>query len=274
MIGLSVQHPVFRNMFLVLAILGFTIPASAQGGALARISFSGNPSGALKVLPAEEASNLFKKGEGVTDIDGNFYPSVIIGDQEWMAENLRVTRDADGNNIPRFSYQGNTENAELYGGLYSWTTAMNKGNSSNSGRVQGICPDGWHLPSDEEWSKLTDYLINNDDSTTENNVGNKLKSCRQVNSPEGGDCNTKEHPRWDAHTTHFGTNKFGFSALPGGYRHPLGLYTHRGCYGYWWSSSEFTQAGGVARYIGHYDGKVYGYHSGKQDSFSVRCVRD
>ncbi len=257
MIGLSVKHPVFRNLIFFLAIFGFILPASAQ-----------------EDLTAEEVAGLFKKGEGVTDIDGNFYPTVIIGDQEWMAENLRVTRDAEGNKISRFLYKGKEKNAALYGGLYSWGTAMNKESSSTSGHVQGICPDGWHLPSDQEWSQLTGYLIDNHASINETNVGDLLKSCRQVSSPLGGSCKTSEHPRWDANENHHGIIKEGFGALPGGYRHPLGLFAHQGILGYWWTSTNKTELGAMGRYISFKDGRVYPYHSNKNETFSIRCVKD
>ncbi|MFO7874209.1 MAG: fibrobacter succinogenes major paralogous domain-containing protein, partial [Bacteroidales bacterium] len=199
---------------------------------------------------------------GMRDIDGNFYKSVIIDDQEWMAENLRTTRDADGYDITRYCYNNNTTNCELYGGLYTWEIVMNGENSSSSNPsdVQGICPDGWHVPSHHEWTQLEQYICNAlgnsncetqfpyDHSTTGSrgtNEGNALKSCRQVGSPLGGDCNTSEHPRWDSSFENVhGFDEVGFSALPGGERWSSGAFYNLGEYGYWWSSTNGSDTEG------------------------------
>ncbi len=218
-------------------------------------------------------------GEGVTDIDGNFYPSVIIGNQEWMAENLRVTRDANGNSITRYCYNNDAANCGLYGGLYTWHTIMNGATSSNTNpsNVQGICPTGWHLPSDAEWTELVDYVVAQgypNDLNNPNGAGNALKSCRQVSSPLGGDCATSEHPRWNSHSTHYGTDEFGFSALPGGTRGTNGAYGNLGDYGRWWSSSETSSPNAWYRYLSNDYGNVRRYGNSKGLGFSVRCVRD
>lgn len=216
---------------------------------------------------------------GVTDIDGNFYPSVIIGNQEWMAENLRVTRDANGNDITRYCYNNDAANCDHYGGLYTWHTFMNGDTSSNTNpsNVQGICPTGWHVPSDAEWTELVDYVVAQGypNSNVVNGAGNALKSCRQVSSPLGGDCATSEHPRWNSHSTHYGTDEFGFSALPGGYRLLTGgSYYFRGLSGFWWSSTEFSAADAWGRSLGVSYGNVGRNNNDKVNGFSVRCVRD
>jgi len=128
------------------------------------------------------------------------------------------------------------------------------------------------LPSDAEWTELTDYLINTYNDITANNVGNKLQSCRQVNSPLGGDCSTSAHPRWDSNPTYYGTNDFGFSALPGG-GYNGGSFFFLGRYGYWWSSTEYSSNAWL-RSMNYNDGEVYRGNYGKFYSFSVRCVRD
>ncbi|HOF46486.1 MAG TPA: FISUMP domain-containing protein, partial [Bacteroidales bacterium] len=107
----------------------------------------------------------------VTDIDGNTYLVVRLGSQCWMRENLRVTRFADGTNITlsattstttayRMNPNNNASNVTTYGYLYNWAAAMNGASSSNSNPsgVQGVCPDGWHLPSEAEWTQLKNYL--------------------------------------------------------------------------------------------------------------------
>ncbi len=221
-----------------------------------------------------ENTNSCPGAPNVFDYDGNYYNTVQIGDQCWMKENLNTTRDAGGNDISRLCFNNNFENCDLYGGLYTWATMMNgsAGSNTNPSDVQGICSNGWHLPSDAEWTELTDYLINTYNDITANNVGNKLQSCRQVNSPLGGDCSTSAHPRWDSNPTYYGTNDFGFSALPGG-GYNGGSFFFLGRYGYWWSSTEYSSNAWL-RSMNYNDGEVYRGNYGKFYSFSVRCVRD
>ena len=221
-----------------------------------------------------ESTNPCPGTPHVIDYDGNFYNTVQIGGQCWMKENLNTTRDAGGNDIGRMCYNNTFENCELYGGLYTWTTMMNgsAGSNGNPSGVQGICPTGWHIPSDAEWTELTDYLINTYVDITAGNVGNKLKSCRQVNSPLGGDCSTTAHPRWNSHSTHYGTNDFGFSALPGGYYYG-GSYYNLGSSGYWWSSTEIS-SNAWHRYMFYNIGEVYRSSNSQSYGFLVRCVRD
>ncbi|HHN47995.1 MAG TPA: hypothetical protein ENN08_03555 [Bacteroidales bacterium] len=213
----------------------------------------------------------------LTDFDGNTYVTVQIGNQCWMASNLNTTRDANGNNITRYCYSNIVDNCEIYGGLYSWATVMNGAGSSgaNPSGVQGICPTGWHVPSDAEWTQLTNYLIETYIDITSSNVGNKLKSCRQVSSPLGGDCNTSEHPRWNSNATHYGTNDFGFSALPGGYRYSDGSFSGLGSTGYWWSSTESSSTHAWYRRMISSNGEMSRYNlSSKTYSFSLRCLKD
>jgi uncharacterized protein (TIGR02145 family) len=193
-----------------------------------------------------------------------------------MASNLNTTRTASGNTITRYCYNNNSEYCEQYGGLYTWAVAMNGAASSNNNPsgVQGICPNGWHLPGDAEWTQLTDYLINNYNDITAVNVGNKLKSCRQVSSPLGNECNTSDHPRWEYYTvTIYGTNDFGFSALPGGYYYG-GSYGTVGSYGNWWSSTEYSSSTAWYRSMYYNYGGVYRSHDNMSYGFSVRCLRD
>jgi len=210
----------------------------------------------------------------VEDIDGNVYQTVLLGDQCWMASNLNVIRNPSGANLTRYCYVNSSSYCELYGGLYTWSTMMNGSASSNGNPsgVQGICPTGWHIPSDAEWTELTNYLINNYLDINSDNVGNKLKSCRQVNSSLGGDCSTTEHPRWDSNATHYGTNDFGFSALPGGY-YSGGSFSNLGSYGFWWSSTE-NSSNAWSRNVSYNNGGVYRYNGSKSKGYSVRCVRD
>ncbi len=242
-------------------------------------------------------------GDGVTDVDGNEYATVIIGNQEWMAENLRVTRYNNGDAIPTGlsdeDWEGNTAGAyaiypheggpwddgpieginsdaemvEAYGKLYNWYAVDD---------ARELCPEGWSVPSDDDWTHLVNYLMdeydyhNDWESDDINGVGNALKSCRQVNSPEGGDCNTSEHPRWDSSSTHYGFDEFGFSALPGGGRYSYGGCHHLGEFGRWWSSTEhdYDSSRAYFRCIGRGHGDVYRNYGKKAHGFGLRCVRD
>ena len=130
---------------------------------------------------------------------------------------------------PHASIEGLNSDAEVleaYGALYNWY-AVETGN---------LCPTGWRVPSNGDWSQLANYLINNYEHITSNNeVARVLKSCRQVDSPLGGECDTSGHPRWTSYSSdYYGTDEFMFSALPGGVRPFQGV----GSIGYWWSSSE------------------------------------
>ncbi len=216
----------------------------------------------------------------VTDIDGNVYNTVQIGNQCWMKENLKTTRDATGNNSTRYCYEGNPDYCNLYGGLYTWAVLMNGAASSNNSPsgVQGICPTGWHVPSDAEWTQLVDYVVAQgyaNNASNPNGSGNALKSCRQVNSLLGGNCNTTAHPRWEATSSTGGFDKFGFSAFPGGkYKNIGSTFYSIGSYGYWWSSTETSSATAYNRYMRYDSGRVYPDYNGKSYGFSVRCLRD
>ncbi|MFW5657597.1 MAG: FISUMP domain-containing protein, partial [Bacteroidota bacterium] len=133
----------------------------------------------------------------VSDIDGNIYKTITLGKQVWMAENLRVTRYADGTQIPlvtddiKWEELGDTARAycwynhdsvgyaQTFGALYTWAAATNsESDETKPDGVQGACPAGWHIPTDAEWSEFENYLIANgfnfDGSTTENKVGKSL----------------------------------------------------------------------------------------------------
>ena len=94
----------------------------------------------------------------IADIDGNLYQTVKIGNQWWMAENLRVTHDSQGNPISSYVYNNDERMALTYGRLYTWQAMMN---GSSSPGTQGIAPDGWHIPSIDEWQILIDFLGGN-----------------------------------------------------------------------------------------------------------------
>ena len=104
--------------------------------------------------------------------------------------------------------------------------------------------------------------------------GNALKSCRQVDHPDGGECATSEHPRWNSHDTHSGFDEFGFSALSGGSRYSAGNFGNVGYYGYWWSSTESAATRAWSRYLSNDNGSVSRNFYDKSNGFSVRCLRE
>ncbi len=211
----------------------------------------------------------------VADIDGNIYNTAQIGDQCWMKENLKTTTYRNGTAIPNVTdanawsnlatgayvwYDNDISWKDSYGALYNWYTTVDP---------NGLCPTGWHVPTHDEWTDLTDYI-----GGTGSPHGNELKSCRQVNSPLGGGCNTSEHPRWYEHGTYYGTDDYDFSGLPGGFRYYYGSFDYFGYYGYWWSSTESSSSYAWYRSLTYSNGDVFVYGYYKQDGFSVRCLRD
>lgn len=220
----------------------------------------------------------------VTDFDGNVYNTILIGEQCWMKENLKVTNYRNGTPIfytgtNNSLWQNNTTGAYAfyvndinwkvrYGVLYNWYAVNN---------INGLCPLGWHIPSDFEWSTLIDFIVAKgypNELYDVNGAGNALKSCRKVNSPLSDSCNTSEHPRWSSNDTYHGFDVCGFSALPGGYRNSNGYYYSLGDIGDWWSSTEqsSTKAWGRGMYKIH--GHIGRFNDNKSSGLSARCIKD
>ena len=211
----------------------------------------------------------------VTDINGNTYNTVQIGTQCWMAENLKTITFQNGTPIPNVPilstwinlttsayvwYDNDSSWKDLYGALYNWYATVD---------TDGLCPTGWHVPTNDEWTALTAFI-----GGIGYPHGNELKSCRQDDSPLSGNCNTAEHPRWNQHNTHYGTDDYGFSGLPGGIRSYDGIFYHIGMLGYFWSSTEESPLYSWFRGLGSFYGDVDIYSDDKINGFSVRCIRD
>lgn len=191
--------------------------------------------------------------------DGQTYNTVLIGDQCWMKENLNFQTDDS------WCYSNNVENCTNYGRLYTWHSALTS------------CPSGWRLPTDNEWTIMVSFVVSQgypNEWYNPNGAGNALKSCRQVNSPLGGDCNTTQHPRWNSNSTHHGFDEFGFSIFPGGYRHTNGNFNGLGNMGICWVSTEVSTDSAWNRYLYSYEASVGRHYQTKVYGFSVRCVRD
>ncbi len=190
-------------------------------------------------------------GEPVEDIEGNVYETVIIGNQEWFDSNLKTRRYKNGDFIdtglnndewinategayaifPHQAIPGLASDAEVmeaYGVLYNWYAASDP---------RGLCPEGWQVPEVDDFRQLRNYIIDNYD-IEEDKEGNALKSCRQIDSPLGGECDTNEHPRWREHDVQYGTDDFGFGGLPAGTRMgSSGTYASIGLFTTWWAST-------------------------------------
>ena len=202
----------------------------------------------------------------VTDIDGNEYETVEIGEQVWMAENLKVTHYRNGDEIPTgYSnnewanlstgayavYDDNESNADTYGYLYNWYAVDDE---------RGVCSASWHVPTDGEYTALSDYLGGT------SVAGGKLKECTE------GSCPESEY--WYSPNTG-ATNESGFTGLPGGARYYYyGNSRHMGYNGSFWSSTEYGSNDAWHRGLDHDYSEISRRDYGKDSGFSVRCVRD
>ena len=196
----------------------------------------------------------------IIDIDGNTYRTVTIGTQTWMAENLRVGRTNDDVEIRFFEddalwnethspaycwYRNDFHCKDVYGLLYNWY-AVDCGS---------LCPAGWHVPTNGDWETLLTYL---GDIAL---AGGKLKEkgTAHWSSPNRG-----------------ATDEEAFTALPGGYRKPIGVYAYPGNDGYWWSATEFEEADTHAWHINinYWFSILTQDISIKNYGYSVRCIKD
>jgi uncharacterized protein (TIGR02145 family) len=204
-------------------------------------------------------------GPNITDVESNTYKTVYIGTQQWMAENLKVTKYSDGTSIPNIIdntgwlnnttgawayYNNDAANNAKYGKLYNWY-AVSKTSNGN----KNVCPTGWHVPTDAEWTVLTDYL------------GGKFVA--------GGKLKEVGTSNWNSPNTD-ATNTSLFTGLPGGYRYFGGNYDDVGGYGNWWSSTEGSPGDAWYRSLSANNGIASrdSYDYNKDGGFSVRCLRD
>ncbi len=244
----------------------------------------------------------------VTDIDGNSYDAVRIGNQVWMAENLKTTRYADGSSIPlgctssytdpvrsltepyRYYPNGFSYNVDLYGYLYNWPAVMHGQNSSesNPSGVQGICPTGWHVPSNAEWTQLFEYIVSVPEYLLPGSDGYHYLQGSEVKA-------LAATWSWDtAYTAYWWDNHYdqmhglvgyemqlnnatGFSALAAGAGHELGKYA------WFWSSfgkNLVIPSGVIDTCAWCFDIDAYrcrdlgGGYELTSSKHSVRCLRD
>ena len=212
--------------------------------------------------------HVWQCGDQIT-YEGKTYNTVQIGDQCWFKENLNVGTKINGsqaqanNSIKeKWCYNDLESNCDVYGGLYQWAEAVQYLNGATNttswnpvptADVVGLCPAGWHLPSDGEWTTLTTYLGG------WTIAGGKVK--------ESG-------------TTHWlppntgATNESGFTALPGGMQHTTGGFVQLTYQAFFWMSSESSGNAAYMRYLGYSSANLIWEAWGKDQGFSVRCVKD
>jgi uncharacterized protein (TIGR02145 family) len=216
--------------------------------------------------PSVNANGIFLKTP-VSHGDES-YEAVLIGTQVWLARNLNYS--ATGSEC----YQNNCSTYGSYGKLYNWATAMQLNNTCNSNicadqvssKHKGVCPTGWHIPTKAEWDALTLYIdpdLANYNYFEGNIAGTKLKS----------------ESIWNSHSSiPFGTNNYGFSALPGGYRYSS-YNDEVNKIGYWWSATEATVTAdkpiNANRRLMFYDHEnLMSHDHTKTHMYSVRCLKD
>jgi uncharacterized protein (TIGR02145 family) len=221
--------------------------------------------GSYLIVPGiSDANNNQVGANEIVDSEGNVYSIVTIGTQTWMAENLRTTKYCNGENIPLISntnswatattpgyclYGSDFANDSLWGKLYNWYATSDSRN---------ICPCGWHVPTDAEFTTMTDFL------GTEAFAGGKMKVPGILEDGTG---------LWTI--DNFGaTNESGFSAIPGGGRLSNGNYTGLYQSGWFWISSDYISTSSWRRYLENLSSGVTRSSVNKRTGCSVRCVQD
>ena len=163
-------------------------------------------------------------------------------------------------------YNNDIDNRDVYGGLYTWAAAMNGSASSNANPsgIQGVCPDGWHLPSDAEWKQLEIYLGMSEASADSSGFRG---------FDEGGKLKMVGTTLW--WTPNLGaTNSTGFTALPGGIRFEPGFFNYRGRYGDYWSSSTEWSLLAYRRSLENSESRIQRGAQNRDAGISVRCLKD
>ena len=215
----------------------------------------------------------------VTDVDGNSYDAVWIGNQLWMNKNLRTKHYADGTSISHGSSpstttayyyypDNNSGNVSTYGLLYNWKAVMHNSSSSSAhpSGVQGICPNGWHVPSDAEWTQLENYVS----SQNQYICSSSDKIAKALASTTGWDNSSEACAIGNNQSSN---NATGFGALPAGYYYGNGYY-YSGYDAYFWSATEASSDRAWSRGLYYNGASVNRYSGNKNSGYSVRCLRD
>jgi uncharacterized protein (TIGR02145 family) len=207
------------------------------------------------------------------EYEGQTYNTVQIMSQCWLKENLNVgtmipgdEEMTDNDTIEKYCYNNEPDSCTKYGGLYQWDEMMQY--NLNQG-VQGICPPGWHLPSDEEWKVLEGAV------DSQFGIGDNEWDLIDLRGFDASP-NLKTTSGW--HENSNGTNLYNFSALPGGFLYiPNGNFNAVGQYGNWWTATEYnwSPTGAWGRGLDYLNNYVdRDTDNGKHGGFSIRCIRD
>ncbi|MBN2710180.1 MAG: fibrobacter succinogenes major paralogous domain-containing protein [Calditrichaceae bacterium] len=204
------------------------------------------------------------------DIDGNIYETVKIGNQVWMAENLKVTRFRNGDTIPYIAadtawskltdaaccgYNNSVDTIEIFGLLYNWYAVADS---------RHVAPEGWHIPTDEDWKALEIFLGMSAEAADE--MGNR-------GTNEGGKLKDTGTIYWESPNLG-ATDETGFSALPGGYRFGYGIFNNIGYLCGFWVASDYNVSNAWSRFLGYNYAYVFRHYYDKKHGYSIRCVKD
>ncbi|MFC2152648.1 fibrobacter succinogenes major paralogous domain-containing protein [Bacteroidota bacterium] len=253
-------QPISNNVITLKdSIDNFTFTIEKEGYESYTNNFSNNELKDYSEIPLSiELNRIADSTFTVFDYDGNEYDVVKIGEQWWLAENLKSLHYADGTPISDvYEYNNDENNAETYGRLYSWNAAMN---GSVIEMAQGACPDGWHIPSDDDWKTLEMHL-----GMTQEEAD--LPGIRGTD--EGGKLKEAGTAHWLSPNLG-ATNESGFTALPAG-SYEAGSFYHLNVYAFFWTSNQDDSNMRRIRYDGstiHRVGDGSGMH------VSIRCLKD
>jgi len=232
--------------------------------------------------------------EPVFDIDGNRYNTIQIGNQLWMAENLKTTRYADGTEIPYVTntsewktfYQdlsikaycwvnNDIKNKDVYGAFYTWGAAIRgiSGSVSNPSKIQGVCPNGWHLPSDSEWSEMENYLSLNGHNYDNTFTIGTSKIGKSLSATNGWPSSTRKGAVGNNDYIEY-INKSGFSAFPSGIRGTYGDFKNVDKDAYLWTATEYNYYSAVVRRITYDWAYIDITQDAKESGICVRCLKD
>ena len=240
-----------------------------DGDRLLLKGISGDYSTIKSIIPTATTTEAFEFS-ACTDIDDNNYSTVVIGSQVWMAEDLRTTHYPNGDPIPNitdntdwenldntniddaYCFQDNNSNSE-YGALYTYASAIADNWERDNNPGQGVCPDGWHLPDNDEWEILRDFLGG------EYSAGGKMKETTTIH--------------WDEPNAG-ADNSSGFTALPGGQRTDGGTFMQIGYMAWWWMSTEANSSAAFCFCLeaDYPDAGIT--NRMKSRGYSVRCIKD
>lgn len=238
-----------KKIFYLFIALLMISPLSAQNKTLT--VYYGNDSTKVVNIANSDSIVIFICGVSKVSYEGKEYNTVLIGDQCWLKENLDVGEMIQGtsnqtNNsiIEKYCFNDLPENCATYGGLYQWNEVMQYVTTEGA---QGICPDGWHIPTLAEFQTL---------SSTAGGDGNALKA---IGQGSGGGA---------------GTNTSGFSALLAGIRNTVGNFQYLGYSNYFWSSSEPDINVPSTLHVRSYDSAIGFNVANKPNGLCVRCIKD